>query len=150
MPPQQHGQQQHPQEQQKQVHHDSRIMLLACDQCFGETSRKCNRQYPCCYRCERKKEVCTYTNKVFTACKLCMESGVELDCDRTVPRCSNCQAQGQSYCDYYMEVLSYTKKCSQCNIRKKECLPGENSGPCRYCEESNLPCSYRRANAPKK
>ena len=114
---QQHPQwQQHPQGQQQQGQ-QTVLMPMICDGCSRspELRGKCNRQYPCCYTCDQEHKgglvqlpfvslvlsfclclltystACTYT-RIPPGCKLCKNAG--RNCDRTMPRCSDCQAQG--------------------------------------------------------
>lgn len=128
---QQQQQQQQSQEQQQsqgqqQQGHGIYIMPIICDQCQGRAGH-CNRQYPCCYDCDRKglgrlvqlfvmylvisfylsllthSTVCTYTRKVAEACQQCRLTTKDRHtqiCDRKVPRCSACQSQGRCKLPY--------------------------------------------------
>lgn len=56
-PPQQPHEPQTPQATQalQQQGHGTEILPIKCDNCHGKREGNCNRQYPCCYRCQRKQ-----------------------------------------------------------------------------------------------
>ncbi|KAH7633919.1 hypothetical protein B0T09DRAFT_334924 [Sordaria sp. MPI-SDFR-AT-0083] len=112
-------------------------MPMICDGCSRspELRGKCNRQYPCCYTCDQEHKACTYT-RIPPGCKLCKNAG--RNCDRTMPRCSDCQAQGLLCYDDDLEPRPLYVRCNQCQARRAVCHPRGDTEPCEYCHGQSL------------